>query len=662
MRTNLSSRIKLDQVSTRYYKPEGEVEMASLTRCEKIYTKVVSSMPDGSQDVANDIAQYIEQCVAEKGRCVMGLGAGRSALTVYDQLVKLYFADKVSFANVIAFSLSELGMGTDTHGQSTYSRLNDRLYSKVDILPENVHTFSGDANKDNVHSLCKRYEAQIADYGGLDLVVCQLTKNGGMAFNDPGSSSTSSCRLVLLGNESRQRIADSYQCEVAPLTGVTLGMSNILGASKILAVAWGEDSARSVRDSIEGNITDQVPASFLQMHHDVKVVVDLEAAALLTRISLPWKVTSCEWTPQLTRRAIVWLSQTTGKPILKLTNKDYHDNGLGELTTVFGSGYNANIRIFNEMQHTITGWPGGKPNADDTSRPERALPYPKRVLVFSPHPDDAIVSMGGTIRRLVQQGHEVHVVFQTNGDLTVADENLERSIMLHNKMASYLSGGNSSDDAKNQAFLQSVIKKDPNSPDTPAMRAIKGMIFASEGIMGCKHMGVDPANIHELELPYYTEHPLGRGRITEADVAPIAKLIEQVRPHQIFFADVLSDPFGAYSLAADVVLAAIDELKDQPCMSECRVWIFRGQWGSWDVDHVNMAVPMSPEEFSYKREAVLKYQSQVHDAIYRDPEDGKLGWERSLDRNHNTADIYSALGLASYEAMETFVRYIPDQL
>ena len=326
--TELSSKIKLDQVPTRLYRPESELELASLTRCEKIYTKIVETPSEGAADVAADIARQITRTVREKGRCVIGLGAGRAALDVYDELVKLYFADKVTFANVVAFNMSELGLGNVREdSQSTISRLYERLFRKVDIDPNNIHTFDPSATKENVHKLCKIYETTIDEYGGLDVVICQLTKTGGLAFNDPGSSSSSSCRLVLLSNETRQRIAESYQCEIAPDTAVTLGMSNLLSARKFYAVAWGEESIDAVYNCIEGKISDLYPASFLQMHRDVKLTIDLEAATRLTRINFPWKVTSCNWTPQLVRRAIVWLSQHTGKPVLDAVKHRITESG-----------------------------------------------------------------------------------------------------------------------------------------------------------------------------------------------------------------------------------------------------------------------------------------------------------------------------------------------
>ncbi|MDO4512153.1 MAG: PIG-L family deacetylase [Bacteroidales bacterium] len=661
MRSDINTKLKLGQLSRRYYRPESEVELASLTRCEKVYTKIVETPSEGAKEAALDIAAAIERCVEERGRCVIALGAGKGALDVYDELVRLYFADKVSFAKVVAFNISELGLGQlNEDAQNNFRRLQERLFSRIDIDPSNVYTFDEGATKENVHQHCRQYETLIDSFGGIDVLVCQLTKNGGLAFNEPGSQSTSASRLVLLSNDSRQRIADSYQCEVAPDTAVTLGLANLLAARKIICVAWGEASAESVYNTIEGRIGDNTPASFLQMHHDVKLLVDLEAAALLTRISFPWKVTSCEWTDVLVRRAIVWLSEQTGKPILKLTNKDYNDNGLSELVTVFGSGYDVNIRIFNEFQHTITGWPGGKPNADDASRPERATPYPKRVVCFSPHPDDVVVSMGGTLRRLVQQGHDVHVAFQTNGDMMVSDEDLERTIMLTNRLSSHFGLGTERRDTLINTIEESLRSKKPGDADSPENRYAKGLILTCECIKSCAFLGVNPANIHEMNLPFYSESPLATGKVTEADVAPIKKLLQELRPHQIFFADDY-DPNGVNERASEALVLAVMQLKNEPWMKDCRLWMYRGQWGQWEIDHVEMTVPMSPEEFSVKRQAILKHQSQVHDAPFRDPENGQLAWQTSIDRNSSLADRYSRLGLASYEAMEAFVRYHIDE-
>lgn len=659
MKTDLSSKIKLDQVSKRYFKPSSEIDLASLTRLEKVHANVAESSAEAAVEAANEVASIINHCVKAKGRCVVGFGAGRCVLDVYAQLVKLYFADKLSFEKVIAFNISELGLGVVTNDdeRGTFNRLKKHLFSKIDINPDNIHTFSNEATKQNVHTLCRAYEAEIADFGGLDLVISEVSKTGSLALNEPGSPSTSSCRLLLMGNNVRANLSEAFQSDSVPHTAVTLGVSNLLAARHIVGVAWGESSATTIFNVVEGRMSEQVPASFMQMHHDAKIYTDLEAAAQLTRISFPWMVTSCEWNDYLIRRAIVWLCNRTNKPILKLTNKDYNDNGLSELVALYGSAYTVNIQVFNDVQHTITGWPGGKPNADDSSRPERANPYPKRVLIFSPHPDDVIVSMGGTVRRLVDQGHDVHIAFQTSGDLAVNDEDAIRGIMVHEKMAMYCGYHNEDVSKLMNSIIDTIKNKAPGEPDNNHVRYFKGQIFICEGITACHHMGIKRENIHELHMPFYTDEPIGRGKVSAADVAIVRKLIEEVRPHQIFIDDDLTDPYETHIRATNSVLMAIEELKNEDFMQQCRTWLYRGQWGQWDIDHVEMAVPMSPEEFQHKTEGILKFQSQLHDAPFQDNVNHRLSWQLSLDRNLNLALHYQELGLASYEAIEAFVQY-----
>ena len=653
MKTDLKTNMKFQQVSKRYYLPENEIELASLTRFEKVPAIIMENAGDGARKAALDAARIINDCIAKRGRCVIGFGAGRYVLKVYDELVKLYFADKVNFNDVVAFNLSELGLG-DGDILNLNQVIQERLYAKVDIEPDNIHTFSRIDAIENVHSLCKAYEREIIEAGGLDLVLCDLMPDGSLAYNEPGSALNSTCRLIMLGSDTRSRIAEHFQSETVPKTAVTLGIGNILSANKIICVAWEEDSAQALFDTVEGAMTDLVPASFLQVHGDACIIADLDASSHLTRISHPWKVTSCEWNDHLIRRAIVWLCAQTGKPILKLTNKDYNDYGLSELLALFDSAYNVNIKIFNDLQHTITGWPGGKPDADDTHRPERANPFPKRVLIFSPHPDDAVVSMGGTVRRLIEQGHDVHIVFQTDGDVAVSDDDLMRSVLLAERLTKHYEG-------HSFKFIDDTLTRLTGDSDgagiTDGLRYFKGSILLSEAMMACRQMGVPRKNLTDLRMPFYVNDPRGQGKISEQDVAVIQELITQVKPHQIFFDNDLVDPNGTHVRATGAVMHALDNLKDEPFMRDCRVWMYRGQWGQWDVDLVEMAVPMSPEEFGDKRDAILKFHSQIHDAPFRSSADGKLSWQRSIDRNRDLANHYQQLGLATYEAIEAFVQY-----
>ena len=656
MKTDLRTNIKSYQVSSRYYRPANEIELASLTRYEKVPTTVVENAEECVSEAALEVARVINECVETKGRCVIGFGVGRYLLKVYDELVKLYFADKVSFADVVAFNLSELEQ-TDENSPSLQRLINERLYVKVDLPADHIHTMRHLSPLDNVHSQCKAYEREIVDAGGLDLVLCDLNNDGSIAYNEPGSAHNSTCRMMLLGDDSRSRIAEAFQSDTAPKTAITLGIGDILAADRIICVALEEDSAIALHNTIEGKMTDVVPASFLQVHSDVRIFADLDAASRLTRISYPWKVTSCEWNDYLIRRAIVWLCEQTGKPILKLTNKDYNDYGLSELVALYGSAYNVNIKIFNDLQHTITGWPGGKPDADDTYRPEREKPYPKRVLIFSPHPDDVVVSMGGTVNRLVQQGHEVHIAFQTDGDVAVSDDDLLRSLLLAERLTKRFeeeSAYKLIEDATDKLLCRGGTNISDND-----LRYFKGCIMLSEAMMACRQMGVPRKNLYDLHLPFYADDSHGQGKVTEADVSVIQDLIVKIKPHQIFFDNDLVDPHDTHVRAHIAVAHALENLKNEEFMRDCRVWMYRGQWGQWDVDQVEMAVPMSPEEFGDKREAILKFHSQIHDAPFRTSADGKLPWQRSIDRNRGLAEQYQQLGLATYEAIEAFVQYRP---
>ena len=660
MKTSLSSQIKLEHIPRRYYDPQSEIELAALTREENVYTRIFESPADGSDYLAGEMVRIINRAIDKKGRAVIALGAGSCTHSTYSRLIKLAEEGRVDFSKVIVFNLCEF-FPLEPDGPSTLKRLHEILLDHVNILPENIRSIDPAVTKENMYEYCKAYEQSIADEGGLDLTVLEVGPQGCLAFNEPGSSAATLCRLVLLGNELRHYMGSEYKSDWTPTTAITLGVANILSSERILAMAWGENRSAIVRRTVEEEPTPEVPSSFLQNHPHTKLVIDLAAADALTRISTPWKVTSCEWTDKLTRRAIVWLCQQTGKPILKLTDKDYTDWGLGELLALYGSGYNVNIKIFNDLQHTITGWPGGKPNADDTYRPERANPYPKRVIVFSPHPDDDVISMGGTLKRLVDQKHDVHVAYETSGNIAVGDEDMMRYVMLMDGIADKF-GIDTPDWKKKSAEIRAfVAKKAPGDMDTPDIRHFKTMIRQAEATGACNYIGVQPDHIHFLRLPFYETGTIKKGDLSEADIAIVRDLILSVKPHQIFVAGDLADPHGTHRVCTDAVLAVIDEQKDEEWMKDCRIWMYRGAWAEWEIDHIEMAVPISPEELRFKRNSILKHQSQMENAPFLGDDD-RLFWQRAEERNRATAALYSSLGLADYEAMEAFVQYhpIPD--
>ena len=656
MKTNLSSQIKLEHIPRRYYDPQSEIELAALTREENVYTRIFESPADGSDYLADEMVRIINRAIDKKGRAVIALGAGSCTHSTYSRLITLAGEGKVDFSKVIVYNLCEF-FPLEPDGPSTLKRLRDVLLDHVAILPENIRSIDPAVTKENMYEYCKAYEQSIADEGGLDLTVLEVGPQGCLAFNEPGSSAATLSRLVLLGNELRQYIGNEYKSEWAPTTAITLGVANILSSERILAMAWGENRSAVVRRTVEEEPSAETPASFLQNHPHTKLVVDLAAADALTRISMPWKVTSCEWTDKLTRRAIVWLCHQTGKPILKLTDKDYTDWGLGELLALYGSGYNVNIKIFNDLQHTITGWPGGKPNADDTYRPERANPYPKRVIVFSPHPDDDVISMGGTLKRLVDQHHDVHVAYETSGNIAVGDEDMMRYFLMMDKIAPMF-GFKDGYEKLSKEVHEFVNGKKAGDTDSADIREIKTMIRQAEATIACNYIGVKPQNIHFLRLPFYETGTIKKGELSQVDVDIVKRLLEDVKPHQIFVAGDLADPHGTHKVCTDAVLAAVDELKDEEWMKDCRIWMYRGAWAEWEIDHIEMAVPISPEELRFKRNSILKHQSQMENAPFLGDDD-RLFWQRAEERNRGTAKLYEGLGLASYEAIEAFVEYHP---
>lgn len=657
MKTDLTSQIKLDQIPQRYYRPASELQLAAITREEKIDTRIYENVAAGSQFVAREIARYIRRYTEMKGKCVLALGSGVNTHGAYAELIRLYQAGEVSFANVIVYTLSEF-FPLIPEGPSTLKKLREVLLDHVDIPAGNIHSIDETITRDTMFDGCRDYEEAIAADGGIDVAVCELGPNGSIAFNEPGSRRISLCRLVLLGHDLRHKIANDYKVDSVPTTAITLGMENILQARRILTMGWGEQLDTTVAAAVEGPETEAVPASFLQEHPHVKLVIDLPASDSLTRISHPWKVSSCEWTPKLIRRAIVWLCNLTGKPILKLTDKDYADAGLGELLALYGSAYNVNIRIFNDLQHTITGWPGGKPDADDTYRPERAKPFPKRVIVFSPHPDDDVISMGGTLKRLVDQKHDVHVAYETSGNIAVGDEDMTRYMLVMDAVGERFGLHSPEFQAKSREIFDFLRTKEAGEVDLPDIRFLKTKIRQAEARTACHYIGVKPENVHFLNLPFYETGTIKKGDLTERDVEIVKNLISSVRPHQIFVAGDLADPHGTHKVCTDAVLAAIDELKGEPWMADCRIWMYRGAWAEWEIDHIEMAVPISPEELRFKRNSILKHQSQMENAPFLG-DDNRLFWQRSEERNRATAQLYQNLGLASYEAIEAFVEYHP---
>ena len=662
MKTNLSSQITLNRVSPRYYRPENAFERSVLTRLEKIPTDIYESAEEGANHVAYEIAQLIRDKQKAGRFCVLALPGGNSPRNVYSALIRIHKEEGLSFRNVIIFNLYEYYPLTSDAINSNLNALKEMFIDQVDVDKQNIFSPDGTIPKDTIFEYCRLYEQRIESFGGLDAVLLGIGRVGNIGFNEPGSRLNSTTRLILLDNDSRNEASKMFgSIESTPISSITMGVSTILAAKKIYLMAWGEDKAKMVKECVEGAVTDTIPASFLQTHNNAHVVIDLSAAGNLTRIHRPWLVTSCEWNDKLIRSAIVWLCQLTGKPILKLTNKDYNENGLSELLALFGSAYNVNIKIFNDLQHTITGWPGGKPNADDTYRPERAKPYPKRIVVFSPHPDDDVISMGGTIRRLVEQKHDVHVAYETSGNIAVGDEEVIRFLHFINGFNQIFNNSEDKVVVDKYAEIRKFLKeKKDGDIDTRDILTIKGLIRRGEARTACTYNNIPLDHCHFLDLPFYETGRIQKGPLTEADVEIVRNLLREVKPHQIFVAGDLADPHGTHRVCTDAVFAAIDLEKEEGAkwLKDCRIWMYRGAWAEWEIENIEMAVPISPEELRAKRNSILKHQSQMESAPFLG-NDERLFWQRSEDRNRGTAALYDNLGLASYEAMEAFVEYIP---
>ena len=660
MKLNLSSQIVLNQIPEEFYRPATAIERSEITRFEKVPTDIFPTIEEGAIDIANHLETDIKKREQEGRKYVMGVGSGSSLTPIFHELIKRHQAGKLSFKNVVVFNAYEYFPLSEENVNRGINQLKERFLNHIDIEAENIFTPDGTIAQNDVQEHCRQYEQHIKELGGLDVILLGIGRMGNIATNEPGSSITSASRLILIDETSREEMKMSFGSqESVPPCSITMGVSTILSARKIFLTAWGEEKAEIIKKTVEGKVSDAIPASFLQTHNDAHVVIDLSAAAKLTRIQHPWLVASCKWTDKLVRSALVWLCQITGKPLLKLTNKDYNENGLSELLALYGSAYNANIKIFNDLQHTITGWPGGKPDADDTYRPERANPFPKRVIVFSPHPDDDVISMGGTLRRLVQQGHDVHVAYETSGNIAVGDEEVVRFMHFINGFNQLFA--NEQDEvikSKYKEIKEFLKNKKEGDIDSQDIRTIKGLIRRGEARTASTFNQIPLDHVHFLDLPFYESGKIEKLPMGEADVKIVRELITKVKPHQIYVAGDLADPHGTHRKCTDAVLAAIDLEKEAKAewLKDCRVWMYRGAWAEWEIENIEMCVPISPEELRAKRNSILKHQSQMESAPFLG-NDERLFWQRSEDRNRGTAKLYDDLGLACYEAMEAFVEY-----
>lgn len=642
-----------------YYQPSDEFDKTVKTRYEKMLADIFSTASKAAVWVANQIADLIREKQEKNETCVLGLATGATPLGVYAELIRLHKEEGLSFNNVVTFNLDEYYPMKRDSAQSYNFYMDDVLFNHIDIPRENINVPDGEVGREGIFEYCKQYEAKIDSFGGLDLQILGIGRTGHIGFNEPGSQLDSQTRLIMLDALTRRDAAKDFNgLAKVPKAAITMGVGTIFKAKQVIIMAWGEGKAPIVKKALEESQCDAVPASYLQRHQNVRFVLDVPAATELTRVKQPWLVGSVEWDRYWIRKAVVWLCNKLQKPILKLTNRDYNDNGLSELLAWYGSAYEVNIKVFNDLQHTITGWPGGKPNADDSSRPERAEPAQKKVLVFSPHPDDDVISMGGTLKRLVDQRHEVHVAYQTSGNIAVADDEAIRYLSFvksFTQMHDSEEGNLPSVIADVERFL--LKNKKPGEVDTFEVRRMKSMIRRGEAKAACRFVGLRSKNLHFLDLPFYETGKVKKNPIGEEDVQIIVNLLRKTKPNQIFAAGDWSDPHGTHRVCWEGIYQALQIVKEEEWMNDCYVWLYRGAWQEWDLDEIQMAVPISPEELQHKRNAILRHQSQMESAPFMG-NDSRLFWQRSEARNRDTANLFNKLGLAEYEAIEAFVRFI----
>ena len=610
---------------------------------EKIPTEVYEEQADASEAIADVIVGAIK---AAGGRLKLGLSTGSSPRTLYKILAERHAAGLVSFKDVELFSIDEYYPCDGIEKTSRNTCLHEELIDLVDFRAENVHIPDGSISREKVGDYCAEYDKCARN---LDLLVMGIGELGQIGFNEAGSSEKSRTRVVLLGYRSRNRQAKNFKgnVDLTPKTAITMGIGTMLSAKKIILMGWGEDKAAAVQRIVEGEMSADCPASFLQSHDDVTFYTDENSSANLTRFVAPWLVGPCEWTPKFIRKAVVWLCGQVHKPILKLTHKDYLDNSLGELLELHGPFDKINIDVFNDLQHTITGWPGGKPNADDSTRPVPSAPFPKKVLIFSPHPDDDVISMGGTFIRLVQQGHDVHVAYETSGNVAVHDD----VVLQHMDAIHELGYG---DDFEKVKAI--IATKRPGEPEPRELLNIKAAIRRSEARAAVRSFGLNAdTNAHFLNLPFYETGGIKKGERTQKDIDIILDLLHKVQPDQIYVAGDLADPHGTHRVCTEAVLEALNQCKGEEWLGKCHVWLYRGAWMEWELGRVDMAVPLSPDELIMKRHAIYRHLSQK-DIVPFPGEDSREFWQRAEERTQNTARLYDEMGMAEYQAIEVFVK------
>ncbi|MAZ25886.1 MAG: glucosamine-6-phosphate deaminase [Cytophagaceae bacterium] len=628
------------------------------TRFEKLPVSVYEKEEIASKIVAQRIASLIREKAKHNKHAVLGLATGATPIKVYEELVRMHKEESLSFENVITFNLDEYYPMQPDAKQSYVRFMDENLFNHIDIKRKNIHVPDGTLAKEDITDYCLEYERKITAVGGLDIQVLGIGRTGHIGFNEPGSAPNSGTRLVTLDDLTRRDASRDFGGkENVPTKAITMGIGTIFKAHEIILMAWNKKKAPIIKKAVEGEISSSVPATYLQLSENVEFILDQDAASLLTRFDTPWLVKDCNWDARLIKKAVIWLSQQVDKPILKLTEEDYNSNGMAQLATEQGPAYDININVFNQLQHSITGWPGGKPKADDSQRPERALPAKKRSIIFSPHPDDDVISMGGTFIRLVDQGHEVHVAYQTSGNTAVWDTDVLRYVEFAIDFNKSMGGDTSKLEKTYEEMRSFIKKKQPNDIDLPTIQNVKGFIRKTEAIAGARYAGLKDDQIHFMALPFYESGKKVKHPVTESDVKITMELLQKVKPHQIFAAGDFADPHGTHITCFNIILEAMRRLREtEEWTKDCWLWMYRGAWQEFETHEIEMAVPLSPQEVLRKRMAIFQHQSQKDVPVFPGDDEREF-WVRAEERNRETAVNYHRLGLAEYEAIEAFVRW-----
>ena len=620
---------------------------SNVNRFEKSPVNIFLNSNEASIEVANKIASLIKKKAKKNKMCVLGLATGSTPTAVYNELVRLHKDEGLSFKNVVTFNLDEYYPMKPEALQSYVRFMNEYLFDHIDILKENINIPDGTISKKNIVEYCNSYEEKIKAVGGIDLQILGIGRTGHIGFNEPGSGKDSLTRLVTLDHLTiTDAASDFFGEENVPLKAITMGVKTILSAKKIYILAWGENKAHIVKQAVEGEITDTIPSTYLQKHRNVVYILDEASSAELTRVKTPWLVNSLEWNENLAKKAVIWLSQNIKKPILKLTNRDYAEHGMTDLITEYDSAYNINIRVFKTLHKTITGYPAPKNEGKKTA------------LIFSPHPDDDVISMGGTFIRLVDHFHDVHVAYQTSGNIAVFDDDVVRFVDFMNDYHKEFDLEESATQKMYTSIKEKIQNKKPGDVDAPEIQKLKGLIRKGEAKAGCRYVGIDDKNTHFLEMPFYETGKVKKKPLGDEDIQITVDLLNKLKPNLIFAAGDLSDPHGTHRVCLNAVFKALSIIKEskEPWISECRVWLYRGAWQEWEVEDIDMAIPLSPEELLRKRRAIFKHQSQKDRPLFPGS-DSREFWQRSEARNRRTAILYDELGLPEYEAIEAFKEY-----